>query len=188
MSPQLSAIVEDLHMAKRRLDALHCALAGSAWRRRPAPGRWSPAECVAHLNLTSQALLPVLHAGLEQAARESCHASRYRRGLVGWLIWKAIAPSCTLPTMTVPALMPSVDTAFDDVAADFERLQAEIISCVRAAEGRALDRVTLVSPFDRRVRYNLYAALTLVPRHQHRHLRQAERAAGVVPQALLLAG
>ena len=63
--------------------------------------------------------------------------------------------------------------------ADFERLQSEVIACVSAAEGLPIDNVKLASPFDARVRYNLYAALTLVPRHQHRHLLQAERAAGV---------
>ncbi len=72
--------------------------------------------------------------------------------------------------------------------ADFERLQADVIDCVSAANGLPIDRVKLVSPFDTRVRYNLYAALTLVPRHQHRHLLQAERAAGVaVPDASALA-
>jgi hypothetical protein len=61
--------------------------------------------------------------------------------------------------------------------ADFARLQSEIMACVRAADGLPIDRVMLRSPFDARVRCNLYAALTLIPRHQFRHALQAERAA-----------
>ena len=188
MEPQLSAIIGDLHAAVQRLDTLRSALPDAAWTRRPGVARWSPAECVAHLNLTSEALLPVLRAGLEQASKGPRPGSRYRRDLVGWVIWKVIAPSARLRTRTVPAFMPSVEGSPAEVLADFERLQSEIIACVRAAEGRAIDHVKLASPFDARVRYNLYAALTLVPRHQHRHLLQAERAAAVVPEASALAG
>ena len=32
---------------------------------------------------------------------------------------------------------------------------------------------------DRRIRYSLYSAFTILPAHQHRHLAQAERAATV---------
>jgi hypothetical protein len=188
VEPQLSAIIGDLHAAVQRLDTLRSALPDAAWTRRPGVARWSPAECVAHLNLTSEALLPVLRAGLEQASKGPRPGSRYRRDLVGWVIWKVIAPSARLRTRTVPAFMPPVEGSPAEVLADFERLQSEIIACVRAAEGRAVDHVKLASPFDARVRYNLYAALTLVPRHQHRHLLQAERAAGVVPEASALAG
>jgi uncharacterized protein with von Willebrand factor type A (vWA) domain len=61
----------------------------------------------------------------------------------------------------------------------FTRLQAEIIACGHAADGLPIVHVTLRSPFIARVKYNLYAALTLVSRHQQRHALQAERAASV---------
>ena len=48
----------------------------------------------------------------------------------------------------------------------------------RQADGLPLDRILVESPFDARVRYNLYSALVMLPRHQHRHLDQAEAAAG----------
>ncbi len=74
------------------------------------------------------------------------------------------------------------------VVAEFSQLQSEIIACVRAADGLPIDRVTVRSPFDGRVKCNLYAALTLIPRHQQRHALQAERAATVsVPDASPLA-
>ena len=42
-------------------------------------------------------------------------------------------------------------------------------------DGRPIDRVKVTSPFNPRLRYNLYACLTILPRHQERHLWQAER-------------
>jgi hypothetical protein len=179
--PQLNAVISDLQAAEQRLRTLRGELPDDVWGRRPQTGQWSPAECVAHLNLTSEALLPVLRAGLQEAGDGHRGASsKYRRDVVGWLLWRMIPPSGGLRTRTVPSLVPAGEASPDAAIADFERLQSELISCVGAAEGLAIDRVRLLSPFDARVKCNLYAALTLVPRHQHRHLLQAERAADVI--------
>ena len=180
MDAQLSAVIGDLHAAEERLWTLRSTLSRDAWTRRPALARWSPAECLAHLNLTSEALLPLVREGLHEAGsglRGS--ASKYRRDLVGWLVWKAVAPSGGVRTRTVRAFTPSIERSPESLIAEFGRLQSEVISCVRAADGLPIDHVKLVSPFNACLRYNLYAALTMVPRHQHRHLLQAERAAGV---------
>jgi hypothetical protein len=63
-----------------------------------------------------------------------------------------------------------------DTIEEFNRLQDEQVSWVRAADGLQLNSVKILSPFDGRVRYNLFAALSILARHQQRHLRQAERA------------
>jgi hypothetical protein len=96
------------------------------------------------------------------------------------LIWKLIAPSNGLRTRTIPAWVPAVGESPETVMADFVRLQAELCACVREADLLPIDRVTLRSPYDPRVTLNLYAALTLIPRHQERHVLQAEQAASVL--------
>jgi hypothetical protein len=35
--------------------------------------------------------------------------------------------------------------------------------------------VKIGSPFNTRVKYNVFSALSVLPRHQHRHLWQAEQ-------------
>jgi hypothetical protein len=177
---QLSAIVQDLQAVEQRLRQLHSWLPHDAWSQAPAPGRWSPAECVAHLNLTSSAMLPLRHEGLRKASRSPIGPpSRYRRDIVGWVIWKLIAPANRWRTRTIRAFVPSGEESPDTVMAEFSRLQSEVIACVRAADGLPVDHVTVRSPFDGRVTYNLYSALTLIPRHQERHAVQAERASSV---------
>ena len=178
MDAQLSAIVQDLQAVEERLRQLHNWLPREAWSQPPAPGRWSPAECVAHLNLTSRAMLPLLHDGLRKASRSPIGPpARYRRDIVGWLIWTLIAPANRLRTRTIETFVPSGDEPPDTLMAEFSRLQSEIVDCVRAADGLPIDRLSVRSPFDGRVKCNLYAALTLIPRHQQRHTLQAERAA-----------
>jgi hypothetical protein len=174
----LSAIVDDLEAVEDRVRLLHRSLPRDAWQHRPGPARWSPAECIAHLNLTSAAALPLMRAGLQHAAEgEKWQALRYRRDVVGWMVWKLLSPSNGLRTRTHPAFVPTGDQSPDTVMADFARLQSEMMACVREADGLPIDRVMLRSPLDARVRCNLYAALTLIPRHQFRHALQAERAA-----------
>jgi DinB superfamily len=188
MHPQLRRIADDLESAADRLRALHRALPGHAWNDRPAPSRWSAAECVAHLNLSSAALLPRLHAGLQEARRGSPRpGARYRRDPIGWVIWQVVSPSGGLKTATRPEFVPTGEPPLESLMREFDRLQADVLACVQQADGLPIDAVKLVSPFDGRVRYSVYSALTLVPRHQHRHLHQAERAARVrVPLASAL--
>ena len=57
------------------------------------------------------------------------------------------------------------------------RLQAELISLTRSADGLPIDEVKIVSPFGGRMKYTAYSALVILSRHEHRHLEQAEEAA-----------
>jgi hypothetical protein len=62
----------------------------------------------------------------------------------------------------------------------FDALQAQLVGCVRAADGLDLRRLRIQSPFAARLRYNLYSCLTIIPAHQRQHLAQAEEAGRAV--------
>ena len=183
MDGQLQAILDDLESARTRLHALWASVSREAWHARPAADRWSAGDCVEHLNLSSQAILPLLRDGVERA-QPARTAGPFRRDALGWLIAKAIAPASPVRMRSEPAFVPVVEQSAEMAIAEFDRLQDALVACVRAAEHRSIDSVAIVSPFDARgLRYNLYSALTLVARHQHRHLLQAERAARRAEQA-----
>jgi hypothetical protein len=183
MHPQLQAVVDEFDAASTRLHSLAARLDDAQWQRRAEAGRWSMAECVAHLNLTSQAFLPILDDAIARARRATAGAGqrvdspslRYRRDPLGWLLWKVIGPPVRIRTRTPPAFVPTGTATARQLIAEFDRLQHEQIARVRAADGLPLQRVKVRSPFDERVKYNLYACLTILPRHQHRHLWQAEQ-------------
>ena len=181
MQSQLTTIVEQFQEVQARLHRLADALPADRWAARPDPERWSVAECVAHLNLTSEAYLPIIRDGLQRARALGGPAPRqYRRDLVGWLLARMTGPIPAIggvrlgKTKTAPAFVPRGEQPREALLADFDRLQAEQIALTREAEGLPLDRVKIVSPFDARVQYNLYSALTILPGHQKRHLLQAQ--------------
>ena len=178
MHSELSAIEQEFASALVRLHELRAKVPPDIWKRRPAPERWSPGECVAHLNLSSVSMVPLVRAGIEQARRSGSRApARYRRDLMGWLLWKSLGQVGRFKTRTIPAWVPSGERAPDDLVAEFERLQAEQIACVRVSEGLPIQAVKITSPVDARARYNVFSALSILARHQHRHLWQAEQAA-----------
>jgi DinB superfamily len=176
---QLETLIADIESATTRLRALERRLSPDAWQRRPAPESWSPAECIAHLNLTAQAMLPRLRAGLDEARRLGrASAGNYRRDVFGWLIAKSLKPGGRMKTKTVAAFAPSGDRPAPALIAEFDALHRDLVGLIRTADGLPLDRVKMASPFNERVKYNLYSALTINTVHDHRHLLQAERAAG----------
>jgi hypothetical protein len=176
MLPQLELIAIEFLEALDRLHRLRESVPERAWGRRPDPSRWSVAECVAHLNLTSQAYLPLLTRAVEEAREVHLPPPhRYRRDLAGWLLWRTMGPPVRIRTRTLPAFIPESTRAPDEIVAEFERLQDAQMAALRAANGRPIQRVRVASPFNPRLRYNLYACFGILARHQHRHLWQAEQ-------------
>jgi DinB family protein len=134
MHPQLQIVIDEFAAAPTRLHTLAAAMPEDWWAVRAEAERWSVGECVAHLNLTAEAFLPLIRRGIEDG-----------RGLGA------------------------------DALERFDRLQAELVRCVQQPDGLRLEAIRITSPFNARLRYNLYACLTIRPRHQHRHLWQAEQ-------------
>lgn len=184
MHPQLEAIVAAFDSAGTRLHRLADQLPDARWNSRPGPDRWSAAECVGHLNLTSRAYIPLLRRALESAAAKSKSARhRYRRDFLGWLFSSMVGPmprigkTRLLKVKTTPDFVPPAMIKRSDAVAEFDRLQSELVAIAREADGFPLEEMMIVSPFGGKIRYNFYAALRILPRHQERHLGQAEEAA-----------
>jgi hypothetical protein len=176
MHAQLRAVIEELEGASSRLHALAKEMPEDSWSRRADPTRWSASECVAHLNLTTAVYIPILDEALGRARKLGAPAPvRYRRDLVGWMLWKSSGPSPRFRVKTAASFVPTGGRRRDDIVSEFDSLQGQLVERVRSADGLPLGRVKIASPFDPRAKYNMYAALTILPRHQHRHLWQAEQ-------------
>jgi hypothetical protein len=61
------------------------------------------------------------------------------------------------------------------VLPDFLASQQEFLNAMQMWDGRALDKVFITSPFNQRLRYNIYSLFNVVAAHQRRHLWQAQR-------------
>jgi len=173
---QLQAITEEFDSARSRLHELVRRTPERQWHQRADPRRWSMAECVAHLNLTSEAYVPLLQAAIDQGRRSPRSTPRrYRRDPVGWLLWRMAGPPVRHRVKTTAVFVPRGQLPLSQLLAEFDRLQQVQIGLVGAADGLDLARLWIRSPFDQRIRYNAFSCLSILPRHQHRHLWQAEQ-------------
>lgn len=174
MHPQLRVVADELAAAQVRLHRLADSTPAASWLPRADPDRWSAGECVAHLNLTAEAFLPLIRRALGEAAALGGGApARLRRDPTGWLLWRTAPPPARFRVRTTAPFVPTGTEPRDRLLTAFDRLQAEHLACVGQADGRPIQRVKITSPFDPRLRYNLYACLSILPRHQERHIWQA---------------
>ena len=175
--PQLRAIVEEMDAVSVRLRRLREHAGSERLSLRPQPQGWSAVECVVHLNVTSEAFLKVFDRALETAPAGE-NRRHFRRDLIGWLLCKVVEPPARLKVKTGRAFEPVSTPQADEVIGKFLQLQSELSERIVKAQGYDLQRIRIVSPFDARVKYNMYSALCLITAHQRRHLWQAERAVG----------
>ena len=182
MQKQLAKLVESLESAQGKLRALSDNLSDAAWTRHPAPGAWSAADCVEHLNMTSRAFVPRLREAANEARLlHSPHTKDYRMDFAGRVLAFMMGPMKHVGKFkigrvkTTGEFSPRGGQTRQQLLSDFVRLQSDLISIVRTADGLPIDQVKVQSPFGR-MRYNAYSALEIVAHHEHRHLRQAEEA------------
>jgi hypothetical protein len=184
MHRQLATISDELRRATERLEAVQAPLSDKQWAARPVPSAWSVGENVAHLNLTSEALVPGLRAAVEEAVASGRPGpGRYRCDPVGWVFSRLVGE---LPRIggrrrgkvsTTPDFVPGGELPRDVVLDRFHTLQNEKLALLAEADGHPIQRFKVASPFIDRVSYNAYATFLILARHQHRHLQQAEEAA-----------
>ncbi|MEO5579516.1 MAG: DinB family protein [Gemmatimonadaceae bacterium] len=183
MQRQLAEIVKQFEHAQARVDRLTDAIPENRWPVRSDPDRWSVAECIAHLNLTSDAYIPRLRQAIVDARRMApVKSHRYRRDPAGFFFSAVIGPLPTLGGVrlgrvkTPPKFVPEGKLTRQLVVAEFKKYQEDLIAIVREGDGMALDKVWIKSPFGERIRYNCFSAFVILPRHQERHIDQAEAA------------
>src|SRR5919204_2471224 len=175
LAPQLEHIDRQLTDARRRAHDVATRVGPERWRTRPAPGEWSVAECVVHLNLTSQAFLPLVRDAVSRGrARNVLGAGPYRRDIVGWFLGWITEPPVRFSVKTTAPFLPAAIDPPAKVLQTFDALQEQVRGCVHEAQGLDLGRIRLASPFDARLKYNLYSCLRIIPAHQRQHLVQAE--------------
>jgi hypothetical protein len=176
LSPQLQAVAAELEEARAWARRLVAGLDPAVWGVRPGPERWSIAEQIVHLSLTSRAYVSLIEEALRRGREQGLSgAGPFRRDFLGWLLCRMIEPPVRIKTRTAAPFVPAAVEPVETAMREFEGWQDELIDLLGQAHGLALDRIRIASPFDARVRYNLFSGFRVVAAHQRHHLWIAER-------------
>jgi len=169
----LSAQVDDI---RRRAEALVDSLGAEQLTQRPDPGKWSIAECLAHLNITANVVQPLIAMAIQRGK----NAKRFGTGPfpLGFrgkmLIWIATPPPkfrIRAPQSVAPPVTIANPT---QLLPEFLTLQDEWQRLWNGAEGLDMGRINIgrrLSPFY----CHLSAVFPWMMAHQQRHLLQAEK-------------
>lgn len=140
---------------------------------RPQPGKWSIAENLVHLNVTTQLYVPHIERALERARQKGLEgaAGPFDLGVVGkWFVVDYLEPPFRMKSKAPKMIRPLLQGPASDALPQFLRSQELFLRQVDAAEGVDLGRAVFVSPFSSLFRMKLIAAFATVTAHARRHL------------------
>jgi hypothetical protein len=181
LDPDLAILVTEIEANLSHLETIVHGLTDAQFNWRPEPGRWSIAECVAHLNIVDGGDLAPIQAAIEEAhARKISGSGPFTYGYFSKKFVASMEPPVTRKFKAPKAYVPPPDAPLDKTVAEFRRIGAELRRLTVNANGLHLGRVKcplpalppLLRPF---VKMPLGARLALLTAHDRRHLWQAEQ-------------
>ncbi|MBI4887339.1 MAG: DinB family protein [Acidobacteria bacterium] len=176
LAPEIDEFRRQFEQLAAEADRLAAALGDAQFAWQPAPGRWSVAECLDHLNATARGYLPVLDEGIADAIRRGLYApGPHAYNWVGRLFVSLSGPEPWLRVRAPRAFHPVPGRSRHDVMAAFRAYQVQYIDRLRQANGLDLARARVASPAARWLRLPLGSAFATMVAHERRHLAQARR-------------
>ncbi len=144
---------------------------------KPEAKRWSIAQCLEHLAVTSRGFNRYFPQTIERARNRWPTSSSvpYRPSLVGGLLIKQVVPETTRRLPAPKIFKPADSSAINDALGIFLKQQDRFLSFVRQSEGADYNRARLRSPVTPLMRYSLADAFVVTIVHEYRHLAQAAR-------------
>lgn len=182
MHPQLIKLNHKFDSASEFAGTLVDGFPPEQMTLRLEPEQWSVAETLIHLNLSSEGFLVVIRDASEKARREGVVGhGPFKMDFRGRVVRWVLKPPPWIKFLTKSRFEPSIIGRPEDILPRFLALQRELQNLIKEADTLNLNRISVVSPFSGRVRYNLYSCFEVILTHQLRHLWQAEH----VKRALL---
>jgi len=175
MHPDLARVASEFDEAQARMHRLAESVDDAQWVRRPAAGRWSIDECVAHLTLTNERYLPIFAEVLDAAPQLDDASRPMRPDMTGRLLAWLMEPPVRFRLSTAPTFEPPSSAGRATTVALFDAMQARLQDQIREMDGFDISTVRLASPFNAKVRYSAFSALRILAAHERRHLWQAEQ-------------
>ncbi len=173
--PHLRHLTESASLVESGVNDLVASLTREQIFWKPAPDRWSIAQCLDHLMVTGDQYYPRTRAAIEKARSQGLLSSApYAPSFIGKRFLGAVGP---VIKFRIPArrIFEPAATPRPTVVDDFFRHRETLLDLIRDADGIDLRRVTIVSPVTRLLRLSLGECLEMLVVHEHRHLEQARR-------------
>lgn len=171
LNPDLASHDREIRLISERVDRLISSLSDSQYHWRPAQSVWSAGDHIDHLIQTAEVVLESINQKIDQAREKGVTKegpSGY--GLVGKFFVDAIEPPAKRKFKSPEVFLPKTRRERSEAASKFAEVQNKILEAISSADGLDLERVKMSSPAAKFIRYNLAAAIAIIPAHERRHL------------------
>jgi hypothetical protein len=175
MTDPPTELTDELSRTRRRAEALVNGLTTDQLSQRPDPGKWSIAECLAHLNLTASVVQRLMAKCIAKGKREKrLGKGPFKLGMRGRLLVWVAEPPPKFRIRAPKAVAPLVSIQQPaQILADFMKAQDEWQRLWNEADGLNMAAIN-IGPFLSPFRCHLSASFPWMMAHQRRHLLQAE--------------
>ena len=177
MHSEIERALHDSRTATEQWRTLAAGLSRPQANWRPAPDRWSIAQCMDHLTSTTGPLVPAISIAVNRArAAGLLSYGPFHYGFVARWFLNSLATSGARPVSAPRLYRPSAsDLDLASTASRFLSAQQAFEEAALSADGIHLSRVRVASPALALLRLPLGIWLLSTPAHTLRHLNQAQR-------------
>ena len=142
---------------------------------KPNPNSWSIGECLSHLINSNRLYLNKFYSILSSVTTSQEIDFPYTQSFPGKMIAKGVNPENVKKTKTFKSFFPDSRDIKKDIIDDYVKASEELISLVNKMKHLDLKKIKLNSPVNKLIRLNLGDPLIVIPKHDERHLNQADR-------------
>ncbi len=154
---------------------------------KPAPDKWSIAECLQHIIIANTIYKHDIENRLQQAEVKTIEYP-ITFSLTGRLFLLAVDPKykwkVPAPKIFKPVKANKVENGKETVE-EFVKLQTEIIGTAQKACAYDHQHVHTYSPLSKLLKFNVGEQLYIMMRHTKRHINQALRVKNKLPKAVV---
>ena len=175
LAPEVDNYRQQFERLATEAEALVAPLSEEQFTWRPAPGSWSVAECIDHLNVTARLFLPQLDESIAEATRRGLYGEGpFDHDFVGRFFVRTMEPPARLKIKAPTSFQPA-QRSRSEIMAAFRGYQVQFVDRLRQASGLDLRRAKVHSPASTWIRMSLNSGFALMCAHERRHLWQAQR-------------
>ena len=142
---------------------------------KPAPDRWSVAQCFDHLLTTNKSYFPAIDDAVSGRNQTIWQRLPLLPRVMGSLLIKFVDPDSARKVKAPQKFQPAQSAISGSVINDFVDLQGQIVEKMKATAHLDLERTIITSPVAAPITYSLMDTYRILVIHEHRHFQQAKR-------------
>jgi uncharacterized damage-inducible protein DinB len=171
----LEIILQNLARAQSNLLHAADAVPADQWKTKPAEGRWSAGELIAHLSAVERFILSRADKLLERPPKS---VPFYKRFHIPLMIVEARVIRRKAPS----SVEPQTVCEKKEMLAELRGVRERTLAFIEQTRGRDLSRYNMPHPFLGNL--NAYDWLQFIASHEIRHTKQMREIAGSLPKTV----